>query len=142
MYTPGLLRSPQPEPQLMVPLRMSWRSADSSSHTSGPPESPWVEETRLSVLGLGSALDLVGGERQAGPRPHLARIGAALQETSAEHSREEGGVVHVGGGAALLRDERYLRFLQEARIFLRPWEPKALCSHPLGLGLPLGSGPG
>lgn len=142
MYTPGLLRSPQPEPQLMVPLRTSWRSADSSSHTSGPPESPWVEETRLSVLGLGSALDPVGGERQTGPRPHLARIGAALQETSAEHSREEGGVVHVGGGAALLRDERYLRFLQEARIFLGPWEPKALCSHPLGLGLPLGSGLG
>lgn len=43
----------------------------SSSHTSGPPESPWVGDTRLSTLGLGSALDQVEEGAKAKPAQGL-----------------------------------------------------------------------
>lgn len=70
VYTPGLLRSPQPKPQLTMPRRMSCSSSASPSHTTGPPKSLWVEDTRLSALGLGSAPDGVGVGRDGGPRAH------------------------------------------------------------------------
>ena len=105
MYTPGLWRSPQPEPQLKMPRRVNWSSAVSSSHTRGPLESPWVGDTRLSALGLGSALDRVGRGHQAGPRAHLARV---RRKPARSMPGGGGGSVHVGGGAALRTDEWHL----------------------------------
>ena len=114
-----------------MPRRMSWRSGVSSSHTRGPPESPWIGDTWLRVLGWESALDWVGEGRQAGPQAHLACVGAALEEASAEHALGEGCSVHVGGGAALRVDEWHLSLLQEAGIF-PTCEPRAPSSHPPG----------